>query len=95
MVLGIQAHVVGLSLSNTVDLLDSLSVQRSRKAIHGWVQKVDLQLKSGISPNQIALHKTVIRINGQEWWPYAVTRNRRRLVDEQAFFLPTLVPLQK
>ena len=38
MALGIHAHVAGLSLSNTVDLLDCLGVQRSRKAVHDWVQ---------------------------------------------------------
>jgi len=67
MALGIQSHVAGLSLSNTVELLDCLGVQRSRKAIHEWVQKADLQPKSGQSPNQIALDETVIRINDEQF----------------------------
>jgi putative transposase len=71
MALGIQAHVAGLSLSNTVDLLDALGVQRSRKAIHDWMQKAELQPDSGRSPNQIALDETVIRINDQQFWLYA------------------------
>ena len=71
MALGIQSHVAGLSLSNTVELLDSLGVQRSRKAIHDWVQKADLQPESGKSPNQIALDETVIRINDEQFWLYA------------------------
>ncbi|AJF24443.1 transposase [Haloarcula sp. CBA1115] len=71
MALGIQAHVAGLSLSNTVDLLDSLGVQRSRKAVHDWVQKADLQPESGKEPNQVALDETVIRINDQQFWLYA------------------------
>ncbi|QGA81915.1 Transposase [Halomicrobium sp. LC1Hm] len=71
MALGIQGHVAGLSLSNTVDLFDSLGVQRSRKAIHDWVQKADLQLDSGRFPNQIALDETVIRISDQQFWLYA------------------------
>ncbi|WP_058994972.1 IS6 family transposase [Haloarcula sp. CBA1127] len=71
MALGIQSHVAGLSLSNTVELLDSLGVQRSRKAIHDWVQKADLQPESGKSPNQVALDETVIRINNQQFWLYA------------------------
>ncbi|MDT3434239.1 IS6 family transposase [Haloarcula sp. 1CSR25-25] len=71
MALGIQAHVAGLSLSNTVELLDSLGVQRSRKAVHDWVQKADLQPESGKSPNQVALDETVIRINDQQFWLYA------------------------
>jgi putative transposase len=71
MALGIQAHVAGLSLSNTVDLLDALGVQRSRKAVHDWVQKADLQPEFGRSLNQIALDETVIRINNQQFWLYA------------------------
>ncbi|OYR53989.1 IS6 family transposase [Halorubrum halodurans] len=71
MELGIQSHVAGLSLSNTVELLGSLGVQRSRKAVHDWVQKADLQPESGRSPNQIALDETVIRINDQQFWLYA------------------------
>jgi len=71
MALGIQSHLAGLSLSNTVDLLEALGVQRSRKAIHDWVQKADLQPSAGQSPNQIALDETVIRINDQQFWLYA------------------------
>lgn len=37
MEVGIQSHVAGLSLSNTVELLADLGVDRSRKAIHDWV----------------------------------------------------------
>ena len=68
---GIQSHVAGLSLSNTTDLLEDLGVERSRKAVHDWVQKADLQPESGQSPNQIALDETVIRINDQQFWLYA------------------------
>jgi len=71
MALGIRSHVAGLSLSNTVDLLEALGVQRSRKAVHDWVQKADLQPESGKSPNQVALDETVIRINDQQFWLYA------------------------
>jgi len=71
MAIGIQSHLAGLSLSNTVDLLEDLGVHRSRKAIHDWVQKAHLQPEAGQSPNQIALDETVIRINDQQYWLYA------------------------
>ena len=71
MALGIQSHLAGLSLSNTVDLLADLGVQRSRKAIHDWVHKADLQPESRRSPNQVALDETVIRINDKQFWLYA------------------------
>jgi putative transposase len=37
MALGIQFHVASLSVSNAVELLDALDVQRSRKAVHDCV----------------------------------------------------------
>src|SRR6056297_3136546 len=71
MKLGIQLHLAGLSLSNTVSTLKELGVERSRKAIHDWVQKADLQPTEGRSPNHVAVDETVIRINNQQFWLYA------------------------
>ncbi|WP_135662702.1 IS6 family transposase [Halorhabdus rudnickae] len=71
MKLSIHLHLAGLSLSNTVPELEKSGVQRSRKAIHDWVQKADLQPVGGKAPNQIALDETVIRINDQQYWLYA------------------------
>jgi transposase-like protein len=68
---GIQLHLAGLSLSNTKQYLEKLGVERSRTAIHDWVRKVDLQPDSDVSPNQIAVDETVIRVNGQRHWLYA------------------------
>jgi len=65
---GIQSHVACFSLPNTTDLLEDLGVERSRKAVHDWVQKADLQPEPGQAPNQIALDETVIRINEQQFW---------------------------
>ncbi|AEM58698.1 hypothetical protein HAH_4023 [Haloarcula hispanica ATCC 33960] len=48
---GIQSHVAGLSLSNTIEVLEDPGVQRGRKAVHNWVQKADLQPESGKSLN--------------------------------------------
>jgi transposase-like protein len=39
MKLGIQLHLAGLSLSNTVSILDMLGVNRCRSTVHNWVQK--------------------------------------------------------
>ena len=71
MKLGIQLQLAGLSLSNTVSVLEELGVERSRKAIHDWVQKADLQPADGRSPNHVAVDETVIRINDQQFWLYA------------------------
>ena len=71
MELGIRLHLAGLSLSNTISELKKFGVERSRKAVHDWVQKADLQPASDGSPDHVALDETVIRINGQQFWLYA------------------------
>jgi len=71
MKLGIQMHLAELSLSNTISVLERLGVKRSRKAVHDWVQKADLQPTSGKTPNQVAVDETVIRIDDQQYWLYA------------------------
>jgi len=71
MKLGIRLHLAGLSLSNTVSELEKSGVQRSRKAVHDWVQKAGLQPTDGENPNQIAVDETVIRIDDEQYWLYA------------------------
>ncbi|MXR40775.1 IS6 family transposase [Halobaculum sp. WSA2] len=68
---GIQLHLAGLSLSNTKQYLERLGVERSRTAIHNWVQKADLQPTNDGAPNQIAVDETVIQINDERHWLYA------------------------
>lgn len=58
-------HLAGLSLLNTISVLDNMGVQTSRKAVRDGVQKVVLQPTSGKNPNQVAVDETVIRINDQ------------------------------
>ncbi len=67
----IQLHLAGLSLSNTKQYLEKLGVERSRTAIHDWVQKADLQPASDVDPNHIALDETVIQLNDERHWLYA------------------------
>jgi putative transposase len=59
MTLGIHFQLAGLSLSNTVSVLEEIGVEPSRKAIHDWVQETDLQPTEGRSPNYVAVGETV------------------------------------
>ena len=68
---GIQLHLAGLSLSNTKQHLETLGVQRSRTAIHNWVQKADLQPTGTRSSNYVALDETVIQLGTDRYWLYA------------------------
>ncbi len=71
MELGIRLHLAVLSLSNIVRELEKFGVERSRKAVHDWVHKCDLQPTDRVSPNHVALDETVIRIDDQQYWLYA------------------------
>jgi putative transposase len=68
---GSQLHLAGLSLSNTKQYLERLGVNRSRTAIHNWVQKADLQPTSDAAPDHIAVDETVIQVNDERRWLYA------------------------
>jgi putative transposase len=69
--IGIQLHLGGLSLSNTKQILEKLGVERSRTAIHNWVQKADLQPTGTHASNQVAVDETVIRVGDERHWLYA------------------------
>ena len=63
---GIRHHLAGLSPSNKVIFLDHLGVDRSRVAVHNWVQKADLQPADGESPDRVAIDQKAIRINDEQ-----------------------------
>jgi transposase-like protein len=71
MTLGIQLHLAGLSLSNTVSILDLFGVSRARSTVHNRVHKADLQPESGRNPDHVAVNETVIRLNDEQYWLYA------------------------
>ena len=71
MKLGIQLHLSGLSLSNTISILDIFGVSRARSTVHNWVHKAELQPESGHTPDHVALDETVIRLNNERYWLYA------------------------
>ena len=68
MKLGIRLHLAGLSLSNTVSILEELGVQRCRSTVQNWVQKADLQPLDGVDPDHVALDETVIQLNDNRYW---------------------------
>jgi len=71
MKLGIQLHLTGLSLSNTVSVLEIFGVERSRSTVHNWVHKADLDLEEGRQPTQVAVDETVVQLDDQQYWLYA------------------------
>ena len=71
MKLSIQLHLAGLSLSNTVSILELFGVSRARSTVHNWVHKADLQPESGRNPDHVAVDKSVIQLNNEQYWLYA------------------------
>ena len=71
MKLSIQLHLAGLSLSNTVSILEVFGVDRARSTVHNWVHKADLQPDEGQSPDHVAVDETVIQLDDEYYWLYA------------------------
>jgi transposase-like protein len=71
MKLSIQLHLAGLSLSNTVSILEVFGVERARSTVHNWVHKADLQPEAGRYPDHVAVNETVIQLNDEQYWLYA------------------------
>ena len=63
--LGIRPHAAGLSLLDTILILDKFGVKRSRSTVHNWVQKAGPQPADGKNPDHVAVNETVIQINNQ------------------------------
>jgi putative transposase len=93
MELGIRLHLAGLSLLNTVSEIEKFGVQRSRKAVHDWILKADLQPTGDQTPTQVAVDETVIRINDQQYWLYAAANPRTNELLHVRLFLTTIAAL--
>ena len=71
MKLGVRLHLAGLSLSNTVFILEIFGVERARSTVHNWVHKADLQPEASRCPDHVAVDETVIQLNDERYWLYA------------------------
>ena len=71
MKLGIQLHLAGLSLSNTVSILEIFGVSRARSTAYNWVHKAELQPETGRSLDHVAVDETMIQLNDEQYWLYA------------------------
>jgi len=79
--LGIRLHLAGLSLLNTISILDRLGIERCRTTVHNWGQKADLQPLDGANPDHVAVDETVIQLNDERFWLYvAIDSDTNRLL---------------
>ncbi|WP_302081602.1 IS6 family transposase [Salinibaculum rarum] len=92
---GIRYHLAGLSLSNTVVLLEDLGVERSRVAVHNWVQKADLQPAGGESPDRVAVDQKAIRVNTEQYWLYAAVDPETNRILHSRLFPTYTIPIAR
>lgn len=90
MKLGIQLHMAGLSLSDTVSVLAGMGVNWARSTVHNWVQKAGLRSTDGKSPNHVAVDETLIQLNNERLWLYAAVDP-----DTNDFLHVRLFPIRK
>jgi len=64
--LSIRPYLAGLSLSNTVSIIEGFGVKRAQPTVHNRVDKTDLRPGSGRSPDHVAVGGTVIRLNDEQ-----------------------------
>lgn len=70
MKLGIQLHLVGLSLSDTVSVLASLGVDQCRPPFTTGFRRPTYSRQRAVTRN-VAVDETVIRVNDQRYWLFA------------------------
>jgi len=68
MKLSIQRYLAGLSLSNTVFILEMFDGKRVPSTAHNWAHKAGLQLESGQCSDHVVVDQTVIRLNNEQYW---------------------------
>lgn len=83
----IRLHLAGLSLSNTISVLDMLGFDRCRSTAHNWVRKAELQSTDGAELGHVAVDETVIQLNDERFvccgsWRHELTALRAALSDE-------------
>jgi transposase-like protein len=73
---GIELHLADLSLAETTSVLERFGIDRCRTTVHNWVRTAGLQPADGARPDHVAVDETVIQVNDQRYWLFAVTRSR-------------------
>jgi hypothetical protein len=67
MKLGIQLRLTGLSLSNTVSILEIFGVSRVRSTVHNWIHTAELRPEAGRSSDRVAVDESLIRLNDEQY----------------------------
>jgi len=78
--LAIHLDLTGLSLSNTVSILENFGVDRSRSEVHYWAKKADLEPRIGRFPDKIALDETIVKVDGESYWLFGAVDPKTNVI---------------
>jgi len=81
---GVPLHTVGLSIRETVAILDLLGVDRSHDAVWNWVHTLSEAQSDPptASPSRVAVDEKQIEVDGEKKWLYAAIDTESRLLLE-------------
>jgi len=85
---GVRLHTAGLSIRETVAILDLLGVDRSHGAVWNWVHTLSEAQSdpSTAKPSRVAVDEKQIEIDGEKKWLYAaVDTESKRLLEVGVF----------
>src|SRR6056297_4194463 len=79
---GVRLHAAGLSIRNTVVILDLLGVDRSHGAVWNWVHTLSEAQSDPptASPSRVAVDEKQIEVDGEKKWLYAAIDTESKLM---------------
>ena len=81
---GVRLHAAGLSIRETVAILDLLGVDRSHGAVWNWVHTLSEAQSDPptASPSRVAVDEKQIEVDGEKKWLYAAVDTESKLLLE-------------
>ena len=85
---GVRLHTAGLSIRETVAILDLLGVDRSHGAVWTWVHTLSEEQSDPptAEPSRVAVDEKQIEVDGQKKWLYAAVDTESKLLLEVDVF---------
>ncbi|SDX23337.1 hypothetical protein SAMN05443574_12045, partial [Haloarcula vallismortis] len=85
---GVRLHTAGLSIRETVAILDLLGVDRSHGAVWNWVHTLSEAQSDPptASPSRVAVDEKQIEVDGEKKWLYAAVDVDSKLLLEVDVF---------
>jgi len=85
---GVRLHTVGMSVRETVSILELLDVERSHSTVYNWLHTLsEAQIDPPMAePSRVAVNERQIEVAGEKKWHYAAINTESRLLLEVDVF---------